>query len=355
VTAGAPLLEVTDLSVHFDTEDGVVRAVDGVSFSVAPGRTLGIVGESGCGKSVANLTVLGLTRAPNARISGRISFEGRNLLEADDEDLRRVRGNEIGMIFQDPLSSLHPLFRVGDQLAEAIQAHRDVSTAAARDRVVELLGEVGIPNAEARVDDYPHEFSGGMRQRAMIAMALANEPRLLIADEPTTALDVTTQAQILDLIGRLQAERGMAVIVITHDLGVVAENADDVAVMYAGKIVEKAGVADVFARPRHPYTWGLLRSIPTLASKHGEQLVPIPGQPPSLISVPPGCSFHPRCPYVRPRHRVVEPPLDALPGDPGHLAACLLDPATRERIWAELESGRSPEEARRAAGAEGDG
>jgi peptide/nickel transport system ATP-binding protein len=197
------------------------------------------------------------------------------------------------------------------------------------------------------VDDYPHEFSGGMRQRAMIAMALANEPKLLIADEPTTALDVTTQAQILDLIDRLQVEHEMAVILITHDLGVVAENADDVAVMYAGRIVERASVHDVFAHPHHPYTWGLLRSIPTLASDHGEKLVPIPGQPPSLISVPSGCSFHPRCPYARPRHSEIEPELEPLPDDPGHLAACLLEPATRARIWAELEAGRDPEEARR--------
>src|SRR5687768_9737192 len=241
------LLEVQDLKVHFETDDGVVKAVDGVSFAVEQGRTLGIVGESGCGKSVANLTILGLTRAPNARISGRISFEGRDLLQLDDEGLREVRGDEIAMVFQDPLSSLHPLYRVGDQLVEAIQAHRDLSAGAARERAIELLGEVGIPNPKRRVDDYPHEFSGGMRQRAMIAMALANERRLLIADEPTTALDVTTQAQILTLIDRLQVEHEMAVILITHDLGVVAENADDIAVMYAGRIVERAGTEDVFA------------------------------------------------------------------------------------------------------------
>ena len=350
--SAAPLLEVEDLRVHFETEDGLVRAVDGVSFAIAPGRTLGIVGESGCGKSVANLSILGLTRAPNARISGRITFEGRDLLELDDEGLREVRGNEIAMIFQDPLSSLHPLYRVGDQLVEAIQAHRAIGSAAARERAIELLGEVGIPNPKRRVDDHPHEFSGGMRQRAMIAMALANEPRLLIADEPTTALDVTTQAQILALIDRLQVERDMAVIMITHDLGVVAENADDVAVMYAGRIVERASVEDVFARPRHPYTWGLLRSIPSLASEHGEKLFPIPGQPPSLISVPTGCSFHPRCPYVRPSHREVDPALEPLPGDPGHLSACLLDPAARARLWEELEAGRDPEQARAAVEAE---
>ena len=356
MSAGAPLLEVEDLRVGFDTEDGVVRAVDGVSFSVEPGRTLGIVGESGCGKSVANLTILGLTRAPNARISGRISFEGVNLLELDEDALRGVRGNEIAMVFQDPLSSLHPLYRVGDQVIEAIQAHGDVSEARARERTLELFGEVGIPNPDRRLGDYPHEFSGGMRQRAMIAMALANEPRVLIADEPTTALDVTTQAQILDLIDRLQVSHGMAVILITHDLGVVAENADEVAVMYAGRIVERAGVADLFERPHHPYTWGLLGSAPSLAPGQADELVPVPGQPPSLIAVPSGCSFHPRCPYARPRHREVEPRLEPLPGDPGHLAACLLEPGTRERLWAELRAGRDPEEARRAlAGELGDG
>jgi peptide/nickel transport system ATP-binding protein len=352
VSTGGDLLEVQDLRVHFETEDGVVHAVDGISFAVRRGHTLGIVGESGCGKSVANLTILGLTRAPNARISGRISFEGRDLLDLDDEGLGEVRGNEIAMVFQDPLSSMHPLYRVGDQLVEAIEAHRELPRAEARGRAIELLSEVGIPNPKRRVDDYPHEFSGGMRQRAMIAMALANEPRLLIADEPTTALDVTTQAQILALIDRLQVEREMAVILITHDLGVVAENADEVAVMYAGRIVEQASVEDIFARPHHPYTWGLLGSIPSLASEQDDKLVPIPGQPPSLIAVPPGCSFHPRCPYARPRHREVEPGLEALPDDPGHEVACLLDPPTRARLWAELEAGREPEEARRAVGTE---
>ena len=353
---GSPLLEVEDLRVHFETEDGLVRAVDGVSYSVAPGRTLGIVGESGSGKSVANLTTLGLTRAPNARISGRISYEGRNLLELGEEGLREVRGNEIAMVFQDPLSSLHPLHRVGDQIVEAIQAHRDVSEAEARDRTLALLGEVGIPNPDRRFADYPFEFSGGMRQRAMIAMALANEPRVLIADEPTTALDVTTQAQILDLIDRLQVSHGMAVILITHDLGVVAENADEVAVMYAGRIAERAGVDELFSHPRHPYSWGLLGSVPSLAPGESDELVPIPGQPPSLISVPSGCSFHPRCPYARPRHAEVEPQLEPLPGKPGHSAACLLEPETRERLWAELRAGREPDEARRAVMAEaGDG
>ena len=347
MSAGAELLEVADLSVSFETEDGVVRAVDGVSFSVARGRTLGIVGESGCGKSVANLTILGLTRAPNARISGRIAFEGRDLLGLDEEGLRGVRGSQIAMVFQDPLSSLHPLYRVGAQIVEAILAHQDTPEATARRRAIELLGEVGIPNPESRVDDYPHEFSGGMRQRAMIAMALANEPKLLIADEPTTALDVTTQAQILSLIDRLQVEHRMAVILITHDLGVVAENADEVAVMYAGRIVERAPVETVFAAPQHPYTWGLLRSIPRMDSDSAAGLTPIPGQPPSLITVPPGCSFHPRCPYARARHREVEPPLEPLPQSREHEVACLLAPETRERLWSELQRRPRP---RRGAG-----
>jgi peptide/nickel transport system ATP-binding protein len=346
------LLEVEDLQVHFETDDGVVKAVDGVSFGVEPGRTLGIVGESGCGKSVANLTILGLTRAPNASISGKVLFEGRDLTALPDEEMRGVRGNDVAMVFQDPLSSLHPFYKVGDQIVEAILAHRELAASAARDRAVELLGEVGIPESRKRVDDYPHEFSGGMRQRAMIAMALANEPKLLIADEPTTALDVTTQAQILTLIDRLQVEHGMAVILITHDLGVVAENADEVAVMYAGRIVERASVETVFAAPQHPYTWGLLRSIPSIASEDEQRLVPIEGQPPSLITLPTGCSFHPRCPYVRPRHREVDPGLEPVEGEPGHEVACLLPAETRRRIWEELRAGRDPEEARAAAGLE---
>jgi peptide/nickel transport system ATP-binding protein len=352
VSTAGHLLEVAGLRVHFQTDDGLVKAVDGVSFAVDPGRTLGIVGESGCGKTVANLTILGLTRAPNAEISGRIEFEGRDLTGLDEDAMRKVRGNEIAMIFQDPLSSLHPFYRVGVQLVEAIQAHRAVSTTAARRRAVELLGEVGIPNPPRRVDDYPHEFSGGMRQRAMIAMALANEPKLLIADEPTTALDVTTQAQILSVIDRLQADLGMAVILITHDLGVVAENADHVSVMYAGRIVESAPVETIFAAPQHPYAWGLLGSIPTIASGDDEQLIPIEGQPPSLITLPSGCSFHPRCPYARDRHRRVEPDLEQVPGDRGHQVACLLPPEARARIWKELQAGHDPAKARAAAGLE---
>ena len=344
------LLEVSDLRVHFHTEDGLVKAVDGVSFAADRGRTLGIVGESGSGKSVANLTLLGLTRAQNTRISGRIVFDGRDLGALTGEQLRALRGDEIAMVFQDPLSSLHPFYKVGDQLMEAIRVHRDVAVAKARERAVELLDLVGIPEAKARVGDYPHEFSGGMRQRAMIAMALVNDPKLLIADEPTTALDVTTQAQILALIDRLQSDLGMAVILITHDLGVVAENADEIAVMYAGRIVERGSAETIFRAPQHPYTWGLLRSIPRLTTARGEELVPIPGQPPSLINVPSGCSFHPRCPYVRDRHRRVDPALEPLPGGDGHEVACLLPADVRRRLWAELRQGHDPAQARAAAG-----
>jgi len=261
----APLLEVKDLRVHFHTEDGIVRAVDGVSYSVQRGRALGIVGESGSGKSVSSLTVMGLTRFyGNASISGEVLFDGEDLLTKTPEEMRRLRGNDIAMIFQDPLSSLHPFYKVGDQIVEAIRTHRKVSRADALDRAVEMLDLVGIPEPRKRADSYPHEFSGGMRQRAMIAMALANDPKLLIADEPTTALDVTVQAQILELIGRLQRELDTAIVLITHDLGVVAEVTDEIAVMYAGRIVEHADKDTIFAAPEHPYTWGLLRSIPRL-------------------------------------------------------------------------------------------
>jgi peptide/nickel transport system ATP-binding protein len=347
-----PLLEVKDLRVHFTTGDGVVKAVDGISYSVDQGNSLGIVGESGSGKSVSSLTVMGLTRGENAQISGEILFDGVDLLTLTGEEMRRLRGNDIAMIFQDPLSSLHPFYRVGAQLVEAIQAHNDVSKQAARDRAVDLLDMVGIPEPRARIDAYPHEFSGGMRQRAMIAMALANEPRLLIADEATTALDVTVQAQILDLIQRLQRELDTAVVMISHDLGVIAETADDIAVMYAGRIVEHAGAETLFTRPEHPYTWGLLSSIPRLHAARDEPLVPIPGRPPSLINLPSGCHFHPRCPYVREAHRRVDPPSEPVPGDPGHEVACLLAPQTRRRVWAELQQGKDPEAAREAAGVE---
>jgi peptide/nickel transport system ATP-binding protein len=340
------LLEVDNLKVHFETDDGLVKAVDGISYTVDRGQTLGIVGESGSGKSVSSLTVMGLTRSRNAKISGSIRFDGKELVKASDQDLRAIRGDDIAMIFQDPLSSLHPFYKVGAQIVEAVRTHRDVSKAQAWDRAVEMLGLVGIPEPRKRADSYPHEFSGGMRQRAMIAMALANDPKLLIADEPTTALDVTVQAQILELIERLQREFDTAVVVITHDLGVVAEMADDIAVMYAGRIVEKADSDTMFAAPEHPYTWGLLSSIPKLDSPRDEELVPIPGRPPSLINLPGGCSFHPRCPYVRDAHRRVDPTLEPIDGDANHQVACLLDSGTRKRLWRELREGTAPVEAR---------
>jgi peptide/nickel transport system ATP-binding protein len=342
----SPLLEVEDLRVHFETEDGLVRAVDGISYTVDRGETLGIVGESGSGKSVSSLTVMGLTRARNAHISGSVRFNGKDLLGAPDEELRAIRGDDIAMIFQDPLSSLHPFYKVGGQIVEAIRAHRDVSKAQARDRAIEMLDLVGIPEPRRRADSYPHEFSGGMRQRAMIAMALANDPKLLIADEPTTALDVTVQAQILELIERLQREFDTAVVIITHDLGVVAEMADAIAVMYAGRVVEQGSADTIFAAPEHPYTWGLLSSIPRLDSPRGDQLVPIGGRPPSLINLPSGCSFHPRCPYVKEAHTRIDPVLDAVDGRADHRVACLLDSGTRKRLWRELQSGVSPDEAR---------
>jgi len=344
----APILEVRDLRVEFDTSDGVVHAVDGVSYAVERSRALGIVGESGSGKSVSSLTVMGLTRFEGARISGEVLFEGRDLLSLPDDDMRRVRGDDIAMIFQDPLSSLHPFYRVGDQLAEAVRAHRDVSRHEAANRAVELLDMVDIPEPRDRARSYPHEFSGGMRQRAMIAMALANDPKVLIADEPTTALDVTVQAQILELIRRLQRELDTAVVMITHDLGVIAETVDDVAVMYAGRIVERASTDTLFRTPEHPYTWGLLGSIPRLDQPRDAPLVPISGTPPSLIARPSGCHFHPRCPYVREAHRRDDPRLEPVPGDPGHEVACLLPTQTRRLIWTELQAGIEPETARRA-------
>jgi peptide/nickel transport system ATP-binding protein len=341
------LLEVKDLRVHFKTDDGMVKAVDGVSYTVERGSALGIVGESGSGKSVSSLTVMGLTRfAGNAEITGSITFDGHDLLGASDEDLRHLRGNDMAMIFQDPLSSLHPFYKIGDQLVEAMRAHRDISKPKALDRAVEMLGLVGIPEPRRRVDAYPHEFSGGMRQRVMIAMALINEPKLLIADEPTTALDVTVQAQILDLIQRLQRELDTAIVMITHDLGVVAEVTDEIAVMYAGRIVEFADKETIFAAPEHPYTWGLLKSIPRLDLPRDEELVPIPGRPPSLIVKPPGCSFHPRCPYALEAHKRVDPELRQTGPNGRHAAACLLAADTRRALWGALQEGATPEEAR---------
>ena len=316
------LLAVDDLRVHFHTDAGVVRAVDGVSWSIGPGETLGIVGESGSGKSVSALAVMGLVPVPPARFpSGRVLFEGQDLLRADERELRRIRGNEISMIFQDPLTSLNPVFSVGDQVAEVIRVHEKVGRAPARRRAVDLLGEVGIPNPERRADEYPHQFSGGMRQRAMIAMALALNPKVLLADEPTTALDVTVQAQIMDLLTRLQADRGTAIVLITHDLGLVAGHADRVLVMYAGRVAEVGDVEDIYYRPRHAYTLGLLSSLARLDQRRTERLRPITGQPPSLISVPSGCAFHPRCRFATDLSRAEVPELVAQERL-DHLAAC---------------------------------
>jgi peptide/nickel transport system ATP-binding protein len=328
------LLEVKDLRVQFQTDDGIVKAVDGVNFSLEPGQTLGIVGESGSGKSVTCLSIMGLARG--GRVSGEASFQGKDLLKMHRDELREVRGKQIAMIFQDPLSSLHPYYKVGAQISEMILAHEKMSKKDAHTRSVELLRLVGIPRPERRVDDYPHQFSGGMRQRAMIAMALALDPAVLIADEPTTALDVTVQAQVLDLIERLQDEFGTAIIMITHDLGVVADFADDVLVMYGGKPIEVADRRTAYYGPHHPYTWGLLQSIPSAGAEHtGDQLRPIKGLPPSLINLPTGCSFHPRCPYVMDVCKRDEPQLlpAAVTGNGAHLSACHLSLEEKQRIW----------------------
>jgi peptide/nickel transport system ATP-binding protein len=329
------LLEVQDLRTAFRTEDGIVKAVDGISFSVEKGQTLGIVGESGCGKSVTCLTIMGLNAKRNTISSGQALWKGKDLLTAKPRDLRAIRGDEMSMIFQDPMTSLNPVQTIGKQLVEAVMLHRDVTQRVARARALELLKAVGIPKAETRIDDYPHQFSGGMRQRVMIAMALINDPDLLIADEPTTALDVTTQAQILSLMKRLQQDFGSAIIIITHDLGVVAETADDVLVMYAAKVVEEANVNDLFTRPQHPYTWGLMGSLPRLDADT-ERLVQIPGQPPSLLRPPSGCRFHPRCPYVMNICRETEPQLEPTQHDAAHLQRCHLDEETKEREAAKL-------------------
>jgi peptide/nickel transport system ATP-binding protein len=330
-----PLLEVKDLKTYFTTGDGVVKAVDGVSFSIERGQTLGIVGESGSGKSVTCLTIMGLNARRNTMSQGRALFNGEDLLTATPARLRQIRGNDIAMIFQDPMTSLNPVHTVGTQLVEAVMLHRDVQKKEARARALELLKQVGIPRAERRIDDYPHQFSGGMRQRVMIAMALINNPDLLIADEPTTALDVTTQAQILSLIEKLQSDYNSAVIMITHDLGVIAEIADDIVVMYAAEVVEKGPVDRIFKNPHHPYTWGLMGSLPRLDTDI-ERLVQIQGQPPSLLRPPSGCRFHPRCPYVMDVCRSVDPDLAQVPGEPSHLQACHLDEETKDREAARL-------------------
>ena len=292
-----PLLEVRNLKVSFRTEDGVVRAVDGVSFTVSEGETLGIVGESGSGKSVTMMSVMRLIVDPNATFEGEVIYKGRDLMSVNQAELRQVRGSEIAMIFQDPMTSLNPVYRVGWQIGEQIRAHERVSKQAARARAIELLAAVGIPHPGERIDDFPHQFSGGMRQRVMIAMALSCSPGLLIADEPTTALDVTIQAQILKLIGKLKDEFGSAVVLITHDMGVVADVADRVAVMYAGRIIEMGSKHDVFYDAQHPYTWGLLGSIARIDRPKPRRLTAIRGLPPSLINLPSGCAFGPRCPH----------------------------------------------------------
>ena len=330
-----PLLDVRDLRTEFKTDDGIVKAVDGVSFKVEPGQVLGIVGESGSGKSVTCLTVMGLNDSKFATSTGEVLFRGEDLLKASSSRLRTIRGDEIAMIFQDPMTSLNPVHKIGRQLAEAVVLHNDVSSKQAYARALELLKAVGIPRAERRIDDYPHQFSGGMRQRVMIAMALINNPDLIIADEPTTALDVTTQAQILTLMKRLQEDFGSAIIMITHDLGVIAEIADDVEVMYAAKVVEQAEVHDLFHRPQHPYTWGLMGSLPRLETDV-ERLTQIPGQPPSLLRPPSGCRFHPRCPYVMEVCKTTEPELVPTQREAEHLQRCHLDEETKEREAAKL-------------------
>jgi peptide/nickel transport system ATP-binding protein len=336
------VLDVRDLRIHFPTQDGLVKSVDGVSFTLERGQTLGIVGESGSGKSVTSLGIMGLHEHTNAKITGEIWLDGVDLVKADPALVRSYRGQKMAMIFQDPLSSMHPFYRVGQQISEAYLIHnKDSSKKAARQHAIDLLNRVGIPEPKSRVDSYPHEFSGGMRQRAMIAMALANDPELLIADEPTTALDVTVQAQILDLMMDLQEEFHAAVIIITHDLGVVAEMSDDILVMYAGRPAEYASAEDIFRNPGHPYTWGLLSSMPRLDEERLARLVPIPGTPPSLINVPPGCSFHPRCRYAarnEGRSETEVPPLREVA--PGHKVACHLSVQQQQQTWAELAAVR---------------
>jgi peptide/nickel transport system ATP-binding protein len=330
-----PLLSVRDLRVHFPTEDGIVKAVDGMSFDLRPGKTLGIVGESGSGKSVTSQAILGLHRGTRARVTGEIRMGEDDLLLLPEEDLRQMRGHDIAMVFQDPLSALHPYYTVGNQIIEAYRVHHPkASKSEARTRTVEMLAKVGIPNPGKRIDQYPHEFSGGMRQRAMIAMALINDPKLLIADEPTTALDVTVQAQILDLMKDLQKEFGSAIILITHDLGVVARMADDIMVMYGGKAVEKGSVNEVFHTPKHPYTMGLLKSMPRLDKSRQDALDPIPGNPPSLINLPSGCAFHPRCAYRDqvPKDLCITTPPELTPLGRGQEVRCYLTSTDRARL-----------------------
>jgi peptide/nickel transport system ATP-binding protein len=326
------LLEVKDLTTRFRTDDGIVKAVTGVSFTLDRGQTLGVVGESGSGKSVTFLSVMGLLDRRHAEITGSVLFDGQEILGASGSRLQKIRGQRIGMIFQDPMTSLNPVKRIGWQLEEAVMLHNDVTRAEARRRSVEALEEVEIPRSDSRIDDYPHQFSGGMRQRVMIAMALINKPEVIIADEPTTALDVTTQAQILRLMKKLQDDRGAAIVMITHDLGVVAELSDEVVVMYGGRVVEQAQVDDLFAKPEMPYSWGLLGSLPR-PNVVTDRLEQIPGQPPSLLNPPQGCAFNPRCPYVFDRCRTELPELRPSPAGPDHQFRCHLEDEDRARIW----------------------
>jgi oligopeptide transport system ATP-binding protein len=323
----APVLEVNGLKTQFFTQDGVVKAVNGISYELNEGETLGIVGESGCGKSVSVMSLMRLIPMPPGKIvGGEAIFENQNLMEIDDDEMRSVRGNKIAMIFQDPMTSLNPVLTIGKQVSEALELHLGMSKSEGRQRTIELLEMVGIPSAADRIDDYPHQFSGGMRQRVMIAMGLSCNPQILIADEPTTALDVTIQAQIVDLVKKLRDEIGMAIIWITHDLGVVAGLADRVAVMYAGFIVEEATVKDLYGNPRHPYTLGLLHSLPRLDEERGRRLASIEGLPPDLIALPEGCPFHARCNYRVDRCQIDNPQLE--PVAPNHTVACWVDVTT---------------------------
>jgi peptide/nickel transport system ATP-binding protein len=332
VTSAARLLEVDDLRVAFRTEEGLVQAVDGVTLTVERGEVVAIVGESGSGKSVTAMTLMGLTRGPNARFQGSARLDGLDLVTASDQQLRQIRGAQIAMVFQDPMTSLDPVYRIGDQIVEQIRVHEhQTSKAAALDRAVELMERVGIPRARDRLRSFPHEFSGGMRQRVMIAMALSCSPELLIADEPTTALDVTIQAQILDELKQLRRDTNAGIILVTHDLGVVADIADRVLVMYAGRVVEQGSLDEIFYDPQHPYTWGLLGSITRIDRDSGERLPAIPGLPPSLMHAPAGCHFHPRCPHAFDRCRAEVPGLEARLGDP---------PDHRDRCWLSVDDKR---------------
>jgi peptide/nickel transport system ATP-binding protein/oligopeptide transport system ATP-binding protein len=338
MTRVEPILRVSDLKVSFATDQGLVRAVDGVTFELLPGEVLAVVGESGCGKSVTAMTLLGLTRSPNARFAGSAHYGDTELLGASDAELQQIRGAKIAMIFQDSASSLNPVQRIGKQIAEQIQAHEKVSDAQARERTIELLARVGIPNANKRVDAYPFEMSGGMRQRVMIALALSCDPSVLIADEPTTALDVTVQAQILERFRELVAQMGASVILVTHDLGVVTDIADRIAVMYAGRIVEQGSLDEIFYDPQHPYTWGLLGSIPRLDRPRPKRLPTIPGLPPSLANRPQGCHLRPRCPHEFDQCAKTPPLQSRVPAAPAHLDRCWLS-CDQKRKLREIEPG----------------